>query len=72
MLEWGLRVTAETVAQHYGDILDGFVYDQTDTDFNYDLVDVPHCVPMDTVMNSDEKRVMLARQIIHWMEATNL
>jgi LPPG:FO 2-phospho-L-lactate transferase len=72
MREWGLRVTAETVAQHYGDILDGFVYDQTDTDFNYDLVDMPHCVQMDTVMDSDEKRVMLAQQIIHWMEATLL
>jgi LPPG:FO 2-phospho-L-lactate transferase len=72
MREWGMEVSAETVAQHYGDILTGFVYDETDIDFDSDRVSVPYHVPMDTMMNSDEKRIALAQQVLHWTEATVL
>lgn len=72
MREWGYTVSAERVAQHYGDVINGFIYDVADADFNAEELpdEVVHHVALDTMMTSYEKRETLARQILEWTEET--
>ncbi|MEQ8674978.1 MAG: 2-phospho-L-lactate transferase [Aggregatilineales bacterium] len=74
MREWGYPVSAERVAQHYGDVINGFIHDVADADFDTaKLTDsVVHSVAMDTMMTTYEKREQLARQILKWTEETYL
>lgn len=63
MAELGYEVSAQTVADYYGDVITGFVYDSRDTDFNpYDL----NSVSYDTIMITDEDKARLAQQILTW------
>jgi LPPG:FO 2-phospho-L-lactate transferase len=64
MRELGLAVSPETVVEYYGDILNGFVLDQRDPQ-----ADVPHLKTLtrDTLMNNNERRITLARDILAWL-----
>jgi len=66
MTELGYKVDARSIAQHYGQIITGFVYDQVDADMQ--PPSQPHLV-CDTIMRSDADRARLAREIINWIES---
>ncbi|MDX2138070.1 MAG: 2-phospho-L-lactate transferase [Chloroflexota bacterium] len=66
MTELGYKVDARSIAQHYGQIITGFVYDQVDADM--EPPSQPHLV-CDTIMRSDADRARLARAIINWIES---
>lgn len=63
MAELGYTVSAQTVVQVYGDVINGFVYDERDADLHVSGLDT---VMFDTVMQSDADRAVLARQILEW------
>jgi LPPG:FO 2-phospho-L-lactate transferase len=64
MRELGYEVSATAVAQYYGDVLTGFVYDQRDTKFQSHGLD---SVGFDTIMTTDEDKSALARNILNWI-----
>lgn len=64
MQEMNLPVTARAVAAYYGDLIDGFVYDQQDAG-TLDGVDVAQlCV--DTWMHTSADRVRLAQDVLNF------
>ncbi len=65
MAELGYEVSAQTVAEYYGDVINAFVYDVRDNDFeSYDL----NSISFDTIMTSDEDKARLAEEILGWLE----
>lgn len=60
MREWGLPVTAGTVAAHYSDLLSGFVYDSRDDET------LPHLPTLrtDTLMHTAADRARLAGEVL--------
>lgn len=64
MAELGYEVSAQTVAEYYGDVITGFVYDERDSDFQpYDF----NATSFDTIMKTDEDKARLAQQILGWL-----
>lgn len=63
MAELGYTVSARTVVEFYGDLLTGFVYDKRDADLQIDRL--PTAI-LDTVMQVEADRAVLAREIIDW------
>jgi len=63
MAELGYTVSAQTVAQVYGNAINGFVYDEADADLRIAGLDA---VTFDTVMQSEADRATLARHILAW------
>ena len=62
MAELSLPVSARAVAEHYGDLLDGFVFDHEDADLA-DALSVPCCVTQTWMRNDKDKRE-LAREVL--------
>ncbi|MGI9504900.1 MAG: 2-phospho-L-lactate transferase [Geminicoccaceae bacterium] len=62
MAELGLPTTSITVAGHYGDLLDGFILDETDA-HQAEMIDLP-CLITPTLMRTDEDRCRLARDVL--------
>ena len=62
MAELSLPVSARAVAEHYGDLLDGFVLDNEDTQLASEL-SVPCCVTQTWMRNDKDKRE-LAREVL--------
>lgn len=62
MGEMGLPATAVAVARHYGELIDGFVYDQEDAGTMDGLDAAQLCV--DTLMRDSDDRLRLAREVI--------
>lgn len=61
--EKGMEVSATAVANYYGDLLDGFVYDQQDA--NTVHLDIPtRC--LDTMMHTADDRIRLAWQMVEF------
>lgn len=58
------EVSAQTVAEYYGDILTAFVYDERDSSFELQGLKT---IAFDTIMVSDEDKSRLARDILHWI-----
>ena len=67
MRELALPVTAATVADHYGDILDGFVIDGADEAEANDIA-VP-CLATRTLMRRDEDKQRLAMETLEFADA---
>lgn len=65
MKELGYEVDARAVVDYYGDVINGFVYDERDHGLTFTLA---HTMSVDTIMRSDADRVVLARKVIAWME----
>lgn len=64
MAELGYEVSAQTVAEYYDDVINAFVYDVRDKDFqSYDL----NSISFDTIMTTDEDKARLAQQILGWI-----
>ncbi len=62
MTELGLQTTSITVAEHYGDLLDGFILDETDA-HQAEMIDLP-CLITPTLMRTDEDKCRLARDVL--------
>jgi LPPG:FO 2-phospho-L-lactate transferase len=62
MAEMGLPVTAVAVADYYGDLIDGFVYDVQDAGLFDEAGIATHCV--DTIMNDKADRLRLANDVL--------
>ncbi len=62
MREMGEMISPLTVADHYADLLDGFVLDKADAILR-DAIDVPVLVT-NTVMSDLESKTVLAREIL--------
>jgi LPPG:FO 2-phospho-L-lactate transferase len=62
MAERGMPVTASAIAEYYGDLIDLFVYDVTDTEAFQ--ANVSHQVALQTWMKTSEDRVRLAEDIL--------
>jgi LPPG:FO 2-phospho-L-lactate transferase len=66
MAELGLEVSAGAVAQHYGDLLNGFVLDTVDAGQPVPQAQVLSC---ETIMNSDHDKVLLAESVLRWIQS---
>ena len=64
MQEMNLPVTARAVAEYYGDLIDGFVYDQQDARTLVGMDVAQLCV--DTWMRSPADRVRLAQDVLNF------
>ena len=58
-------VSAQNVAKHYGQIINGFVYDKSDAAFH---VDALHTIGMDTIMKNNADKARLAQQMLAWIK----
>jgi len=65
MRELGYPVTVKTVVDTYRDIINGFVIDQRDA--KTQITDIP-TLAIDTLMDTQEKRVTVAQKILTWLE----
>jgi LPPG:FO 2-phospho-L-lactate transferase len=66
MQELGLPLASRSIADHYADLIDGFVYDVQDAGSCDDLAVETCC--LDTMMVSETDRSRLAQEIIHFAE----
>ncbi|MBZ0296770.1 MAG: 2-phospho-L-lactate transferase [Anaerolineae bacterium] len=64
MKELEYEVSAAAVARYYGDVVNGFVYDERDATLE---IDTPHTMMMDTIMQTENDRAVLARQVLDWI-----
>lgn len=62
MQELGLAVTATAVADYYGDLIDGFVYDQQDAG-TFPAPHLPVCC-VDTLMHTPTDRLRVAKDVM--------
>jgi LPPG:FO 2-phospho-L-lactate transferase len=69
MRELGVPNTATAVAQHYGDLLDGFVIDETDRALETELSAVVPTIVTNTVMVTLEDRIRLAQACLRFSES---
>jgi len=65
MGELGLSVTAESVAQFYGDTINGFINDTQNEPLDIDGLQT---VRFDTLMQDLDDKVRLAESILNWIE----
>lgn len=69
MGELGFEVSARAVASYYGQIINGFIYDEVDTPSPPQDV---RSLATDTIMKTDGDRAKLADIIIDWIEGWRL
>ena len=67
MQEMGLPVSARTVAEYYGDLLDGFVFDAQDAG-ELDGVNVAQ-LPVDAWMRNRDDRIRLAQDVLAFAQS---
>jgi LPPG:FO 2-phospho-L-lactate transferase len=67
MAELGYRPSASAVVDYYGDVINGFVYDERDVHLAQESP-LSHTTTFDTIMRSDADRALLARKVLDWIE----
>ena len=67
MQEMGLPLTSRSVAEYYGELIDGFVYDMQDAGSCDDLAVETRC--LDTMMHNEADRIRLAEEVMQFAEA---
>lgn len=65
MPELGYTPSAEAVAAYYGNLINGFVYDQSDAEMQIPL---PHVARFETIMKTDQDKVLLAQTVLDWIQ----
>jgi LPPG:FO 2-phospho-L-lactate transferase len=65
MRELGYTTTAQTIAEFYGRVINRFAYDKRDAPLQMENL---RLLALDTLMQSEERRVELASQLLHWLE----
>lgn len=68
MAELGYEVSAAHVAEYYGPLITGFVYDKSDPHISLPGLST---IAFDTIMRVDADKERLAREIVHWVEGYN-
>jgi LPPG:FO 2-phospho-L-lactate transferase len=66
MRELGYKVTAHTVCEFYGSSINGFIIDECDKDLG-EIFSTP-TLAIDTLMDTNEKRVQVARETLNWIK----
>jgi LPPG:FO 2-phospho-L-lactate transferase len=67
--EMGIQPSAQAVAEHYRDLINGFVLDTVDATLQ-DSIAIP-TLTTDTLMNHLTKRAQLARDVLHFIGRLN-
>jgi LPPG:FO 2-phospho-L-lactate transferase len=65
MAELNYESSAKSIVTYYGEVLNGFVYDERDADLDMSMT---RSVAFDTMMRSDADRAVLARKVLDWIE----
>ena len=65
MVELGYESSAKAVADYYGDLINGFVYDVADAGLE---LSVSHANTYETIMKTDEDKVILAQTVLDWIK----
>lgn len=65
MKELGYEPSAAAVAQYYGDLLTGYVYDERDLGLTFPAL---RTLALNTLMQSEAERITLARNVLAWIE----
>lgn len=65
MAELNYESSAKSIVTYYGEVLNGFVYDERDADLDMSMT---RAVAFDTIMRSDADRALLARKVLDWIE----
>lgn len=65
MVELGYDVSPKTVVEHYGSIINGFVYDQSDDEMPILL---PNVTRLQTIMKSENDKIFLAENVLQWIK----
>ena len=66
MRDWDMPVTAQRVAEFYGDMISGFVYDERDA--HAPALDGVETMATDSLMLTDEDRVRVAEVVLQFAE----
>jgi len=66
MAELGYTPSADAIVKYYGDLINGFVYDTSDAGLQITL---PHVTTYETIMNSDEDKIILAQNMLDWIKS---
>ncbi len=66
MVELGYDPSPQAVVQHYGEVINGFVYDKSDDPGPLSL---PHVAGFETIMKSDNDKIFLAQNVIEWIKS---
>lgn len=66
MAELGYTPSAQAVCAYYGDLLNGFIYDERDAELRFDI---QRATMMNTFMLSNEDRAALAHRLLEWIES---
>ena len=71
MEQMGLDVQASSVAEYYGDLINGYVYDEQDRAemSDYFTTDDLRTLPLDTIMVDTQSKIRLAREILTWIKS---
>ncbi len=65
MSELGMAQTAQTVADYYSEVINGFAYDQQDAPLHMPRM---QAAAFQTVMHTDRDKIVLAEQLLNWIE----
>jgi LPPG:FO 2-phospho-L-lactate transferase len=68
MQELGLAASAQSVADHYRDVITGYVYDAADEKIASQGL---RMTQMNTIMQSDDDKAQLARGVLQWIQDWN-
>ncbi len=68
MAELNYSVSSAAVAAYYGDVINGFVYDEIDAELTLPGL---RSARFDTIMKTDEDRTVLAGKILEWVAGEN-
>ncbi len=65
MKELGYEQSAAAVVSYYGELINGFVYDQADAGLSLSMSRV---VSYETIMKSNEDKILLAQNVLDWIK----
>jgi LPPG:FO 2-phospho-L-lactate transferase len=66
MVELGYEPSPEVVARHYGETINGFIYDRSD---GFLSIPLAHTAAFETIMKSDDDKIYLAQNVIEWIKS---
>ena len=64
MAELGYEVSAQAVAQYYGEVINGFVYDERDAHLTMPLARI---TTLNSIMTTNADRIFLANSVMNWI-----
>ncbi len=64
MAELGYEVSLDTIVSFYGELINGFVYDERDAPFH--SAKIP-CIAYNTYMTTESEKVTLATHLLNWI-----